>query len=217
MCKPPPDYDAIEQRMWRNNAQDLPQRLRTNEKNLLKRIATFISRFGFPESDVRDKIRSDDMFASHFAIEPRRQSFHEDIAAEWLDELDEIRNFQNLPSRGKKAYYITSDGEIRQGMKPAPSKSLDFTWITGNTRFYAAHKYTKESGGNQDSQFNEMRSLLEHYMKGMATNTVLIVIVDGAYYTPQRMSELHRFVRTNPPQSFAVPIQDVPSILAEYT
>ncbi len=216
MCKPPPDYDAIEQQMWRSNAKDVPERLRTNETNLLKRIATFISRFGFSESTVRDKIRSDDMFASHFAIEPRRQSFHEGIAAQWLEELDEIQNFQTLPKSGKRAYYITSDGEVRRGMKPAPSKSLDFTWVTGSTRFYAAHKYTKEGGGNQDSQFNEMRLLLEHFMKGMATNTVLIVIVDGAYYTPQRMAELHRFIRTNTPESFALPIQDVPYILSEY-
>jgi hypothetical protein len=216
MFRPPPNYDEIERKRWSANAKQVLNRLRDGEKNLLKRIATFIDRFGFPEADVKEKIRSDSMFAAHFAMEPRRQGIHEKMAAQWIQDLDEVQDFKTLPKSGQRAYYITSDGEIRLGMKPAPSKSLDFLWKTGDTTFYAAHKYTKEGGGNQDSQFIEMRNLLQHFMTGVATDSVLMVIVDGPYYTENRMKDLRRFARTTAPCSYAIPIQDVPTILKEY-
>lgn len=216
MSKPPPDYDAIEKKLWKKNAGEVNARLDDNDPDLLQRIKTFIWRFGFGEHKVREKIQADKMFASHFAKEPRRQGFHEKVAAQWIKELDAVDNFQVLPKYGKNAYYITSDGEIRSDMDSRPSKSLDFRWDTGRTKFFAAHKYTKEGGGNQDSQFLEMKNLLLKFMVGAAEGCVLLVIVDGPYYTETRMAELRHFARTNAPKSFAGAIQDVPSILSQY-
>lgn len=214
MRKPPPDYTALEREAWKKNASQVVARLDDEEPNLLKRIALFVRRFGFPVHEVRRKIRSDSMFRAHFAIEPRRQGFHEKVASKWIQSIPGVRDFRVLPKSGRNAFYITSDGEVRQGLRKPPSKSLDFTWRSNGLQFYAAHKYTLEGGGNQDSQFNEMRSLLEHFQKAHADpDTVLFVIVDGPYYTDAKMVQLRRFVRSSPPFSYAVPIEDLPGTL----
>ena len=151
------------------------------------------------------------MFAAIFAIEPRRQGMHETAAAEWIAGLPKIQDFKVLPKAGAQAVYVTSDGYVRKGMKVG--KSLDFTWRVGKTQFYAAHKYTKVGGGNQDSQFNEMRELLERFLRGTeSASTVLVVIVDGPYYTEARMRTLRRFVRDRAPRSYAIPIEELPDL-----
>lgn len=218
MRRPPPDYDKIEQKKWRENAKKVVSRLDNRDRNLAKRIQTFVSRFGYPRNQVEAKIRRDRLFASHFALEPRRTGLHENVAAKWINELDAVSNFETLSKSGKNAYYVTSDGEIRKGMEHPPTKSLDFMWTTGNTLFFATHKYTKESGGNQDSQFKEVRHLLELFQKGnISGDIVLIAIVDGPYYNSRRMDDLRRFTRERQPLSFAIPIEELPSLLDGFT
>ncbi len=217
MQKPPPDYENIEQREWRRNAGQVVSRLNERDRNLAKRIQTFISRFGFPRNQVEDKIRVDKLFAAHFALEPRRTGLHESVAAEWIKELDTVSEFETLPKSGRNAFYVTSDGEIREGMEHPPTKSLDFKWVTGNTLFFASHKYTKESGGNQDSQYKEVRYMLELFQKGNISGDVAIVaIVDGPYYDSRRMEDLRRFTRDRKPMSFAISIEDLPSLLNRF-
>ena len=216
MRKPPPDYTEIERAAWKTNASRVVQRLNQDEPNLRKRIASFVRRFDFRDGEVRRKIVRDELFRAHFAMEPRRQGIHEKAAAEWLRSLPEIHDFIVLRKSGPNAVYITGDGEVRKGLSKRPSKSLDFSWQTHGRQFYAAHKYTLEGGGNQDSQFIEMRNLLEHFQKANAApDIVLLAIADGPYYTVAKMNDLRRFVRTSAPFSYALPIQDVPGILEE--
>ncbi len=211
MHKPPPDYEAIERERWQANLGEVPARLKAGDPYIAARIDTFIERFGFDPAAVEAKIRSDRMFASYFAIEPRRQGIHENVAAEWIAELPEVEDFEVLPKAGKQALYVTSDGYVKKGMEIG--KSLDFSWRVGEAQFYAAHKYTKASGGNQDSQFKEMQELLKRFLHGAeSASTVLVVIVDGRYYTEARMRTLRRFARNNAPRSYAIPIEELPDL-----
>jgi len=218
--KPPPDYEKLELMAWSKNADEVSDKLSKNDKNILKKIRQFHLNFGFPEDEIKGKINKDPMFAAHFAVEPRRQNIHEMIAVEWLRGIDGIDSFQKLPNSTKNSLYLTSDGDIRSGSEfrresPKPGKSLDFKWITGETTFYASHKYTKESGGNQDSQYNEMKELLGKFLR-CSEPCALIVIVDGAYYTQSRMNELNKLVRKTDPKSFACPIDGVQDIIPDY-
>lgn len=217
MSKPPPDYLKIEVDLWRENATHVVHRLETAEPNLIKRIETFIWRFGYTFADIAHQIRNNPMFASHFAVEPRRQRIHERIAAQWIEELDDVQGFQQLPSKGNKAWYVTGDGELRQGFtRRRPSKSLDFSWLTGSWRIYASHKYTREEGGNQDNQFREVASLLRNFQQGRADdNIILVAIVDGPYYTPVRMHELRQNTRDHLPFSYALPVEEIPPLLTK--
>lgn len=216
---PPPDYEALEQQQWLENAKEVVDRLDKNDINLMNRIKTYVWRSEYDLEQTKNKIREDPMFAAHFAKEPRRTGMHEAIAGEWLRGLPMITNFRTLPKSGKDAIHIDSDGGLRENMPHAPSKSLDFQWRTGKFTIYASHKYTKEGGGNQDSQFREMRELLRKFQVGGVNSNfiALLVIVDGPYYTTARMNDLLKFARTQPPLSSAMPIQGVPAWLQELT
>ena len=216
MQKPPPDYDEEEQRAWRKSVQEVQGRLELGEDNLFKRIELFARRFECEANVVAEKIRNDPMYAAHFAKEPRRTRLHSKMAAEWLRRLEQVHEFQTLSSSGKNALYITSDGEIRKGMKNPPSKSLDFNWKTGTTTIYASHKYTRESGGHQDSQYNEMQKLLNQFQNCSDQTCALFVIVDGPYYTEGKMANLKNRTRSHPPRSYATHIEGVPDILNSY-
>lgn len=207
----PPDYEKIESRMWKKHAKEVVGRLVAEEQNLLRRIKTYSNRFGYSDTSVRDKIKTDKMFAAHFAKEPRRTNFHEKEAMRWLDKVSAIENIERLSPSGGNAFYITSDGNVEQGMNNPPTKSLDFRWRTDEYTVYASHKYTREGGGNQDSQFREVRRLLELFQKGNEKkSTILLAIVDGPYYNDAKMDDLKRFWRHTPPLSDVMPIQEVP-------
>jgi len=213
--KPPPDYEGIEQAAWRENAGAVPSELQSNSKRLLTRIRAFIARFGFPEDAVKAKLRDDAMFAAHFAKEPRRTGLHEKCAAQWIKTLPTVTGFRILPKNGPDSIYITRDGNINHGaLGNRPGKSLDFTWLTGNTTCYAMHKYTKESGGHQDSAHIEMVDLLRNFMSCNVRTCVLFVIADGPYFVGQKMADLRNYLRTSPPRSYALSIDELPGILA---
>ena len=215
----PPDYEAIEADAWTSNALDVRDRLLNNDKFLNRRIATFVARFGYETAQVREKILTDQMFAATFTKEPRRQGIHENSAAQWLNQLPSVQGFERLPQGGSRAWCVSVDGGIRMARDnpDTASKALDFKWITGETTFWAMHKYTRESGGNQDSQFREMKDLLRNYMQHWRRTDALLVIVDGPYYNQSRMAELKFLERKQSPKSFATPIAAVPSILRSYS
>ena len=215
--KLPPDYKAIEKRLFLESKANVLNALNAEGSGIEQRIKTFCDNFGFDKSDVAQKIRADDMFAAHFAKKPKGMGFHEKVAGEWLNETLGLE-VTTLPKSGKNALYVTSDGvitEINEGETP-PSKSLDFMWEKNGITFYAMHKYTEQSGGSQDNQFNEMVKTLQNFLRATNRTKRLIVIVDGPYYNSQRMSKLKDQERAATPQSYAVHIQDVPEIMKNY-
>ena len=213
----PPNYENQEKRIWRKNAEEVVSKLDDRDKYILRKIDLYSWRFGVTKSEIEEEIRHNYMFANWFAIEPRRQGLHEKTAATWLQKhKDFIHDFLILPKSGGEAVFVTSDGEIRKikESKAKPSKTLDFKWRTGEYEVFAAHKYTKESGGNQDSQFNEIRDLLGKFQKGSEKkNRVLLAIVDGAYYTDSKIEKLTKMTRDKPPKSYVANIGQVIDIL----
>jgi len=218
----PPDYEKVEREQWRRAQEEVAKEARSPTARLLGRVATFISRFGYPKKAVLEKIREDSMFAAHFAKEPRRTGLHEAVAAKWIKALPYVQEFQILSKGGANAVKVTSDGNLETGSKgkTLPGKSLDFRWTTGDTAFYAMHKYTKQGGGNQDSQYQEMIELMKRFHHCRDTGVVLVVIVDGEYYQEKdaaRLSELQRHQRTIAPKSYALSIGELPGVLEEYS
>lgn len=213
----PPDYGGIEAAMWLENATQVIPRLDKKDSDLLKRIKTYASRFDYESHEVEEKIRTDTMFAATFTKEPRRQSFHESVAQEWLQRELKIE-IESLSAGGEKSVYVTSDGVVTPlpGERRKPSKSLDFRWIYKGVTFYAMHKYTKEGGGNQDSQFREMGDLLRNFQSASNPGIALIIIVDGAYYTKSKMDILRNLTRVHHPKSYAAHIENVPEIMDSY-
>jgi len=152
----------------------------------------------------------------------RRTGRHEAIAAKWIEQLDWVNNFIVLPKTGKNAVKVTSDGNIESETetRKIPGKSLDFKWKTFKTTFYAMHKYTKEGGGNQESQYKEMLELMDRFLKCRRhKNIALIVIVDGGYYQQtgkKRLLELKSHEKRQKPFSYAMTIGDLPNVLMRH-
>jgi len=131
--------------------------------------------------------------------------------------MEHVSSFEKLPAVGANALYLNRDGQFvtrRQlGQAPKPSKSLDFKWNTKGIRCLAAQKYTKEGGGNQDSQFNELEQLLRNYLQRTNNGMALFVLVDGAYYNEDRLGQLHALVRERRPKSYVTSVNSLQGIL----
>ena len=206
--------------MWRENAKDVPRQIAAEERGMMKRVRTYCGRFGYEMQKVKDKINNDGMFAAWFSKTPSKQGMHEKIAAEYLEKINCINNFEILPKGGNEALFINAKGKILQrGAKSdtsaQDSKSLDFCWNTGGFICYASHKYTHESGGSQDHQFRDQKRFLENFRNHENKKAVCFAICDGAYYGQEKMRELGAVTRKEPPLSFAAHIEEVEEILLE--
>lgn len=158
------------------------------------------------------------MFAAKFSREPRRMNIFEKEAANWIEQLTDVRSFKKLAAYVKNAYYVNGDGCIVKGIKKAPTKSLDFYWETGSYRFYATHKLIRESGGHQDGSFREVRHAMELFQKaGAEDNMVFVAIMDGPYFNDTKMNDLNRFSRQQEPKSIALNIGKLSNLLREYS
>lgn len=133
--------------------------------------------------------------------------------------LDRYLNSKKLKANGPDALYLNAAGQFVSGASlgraPKPSKSIDFQWRTGNLTCYAAQKFTKEVGGNQDNQFNELERLLQDFRSCEVRSVAFFVVVDGPYYTPQRIRQLRQLIRTESPFSYVTGVEGIPRILAE--
>lgn len=209
----PPDYVAIERNLWHVNARNVEVLAAHRDRNLMKKTATYSWRYGVDESAILEKILSDRMFANLFAIEPRRQGLHERIAAERVGELPNVESFAVLPKAGPASVHITSDGQLQTLNARSQLKSLDFQWQPGGWHCFATHKYTREGGGNQDSQFKEVVRTMRNFMQGQANDeVVLFAILDGPYFSQAKMDEVGRYARAAPPFSLAISIGELPGL-----
>ena len=218
-----PDYEQAVQNRWRANMRSVRHHLNEfgpNRDNLERKIATFAWQFGYEPDDIRKRIVEDDMFCATFAVNPRRQNLDEDTALQWLKGLREVCDCKKLPAAGRDAHYVSRDGDIRTGRNfhgQRPSKSLDFTWKTGSTRFYAMHKRTTGgSGGAQDNVRQEVRKVLENFRGCTAEGQVLVAILDGDYWEAAKLDEMQQLAREHPPRSYVAPASAVPTILKSY-
>lgn len=215
------DFEYFERVACQENLMNVRQEVQQRAPRLRKRILHFSELFGIPEQSYWDALEVDPSgpLASTLAREARRQNIHEKEAAKYVSELDFVANFEKLKASGPNALYLNRDGQLQTGDQlknvRKPSKSLDFRWITNGLHCLAAQKYTKEGGGNQDSQFNELVQLLQNYAVRTNNGVALFILVDGAYYNEARLAKLFGLVRTKPPKSYVTSVNSLQDVLRE--
>lgn len=171
----------------------------------IKKVKNFAEKFNIDEQKIIKKYKSDEVFSLFFVKDPLKQSFHEKTAATFIESLNiklninMFQNFQNLPTSGKDALYVSNgnviDYNTRQGK--SDGKSIDFYWEyqykNKKVKFYASHKYTEVSGGSQDNQRNDVESFMEGARSNRSNNEMFYAITDGDYYTDilDDLNELH--------------------------
>lgn len=216
---PPLDFAANEQRINQLNLDEVENEVANRSNRLAVRIQHFSDQFGIPTDEFWAALEADPQgpLAATLAKEARRQNIHEKAAAAYVAQLLHVQRFQSLPSTGPNALYITGDGQFitkaALGNAPPPSKSIDFQWQTGGITCYAAQKYTREGGGNQDNQFNELESLLRNFLPRVNNDVALFALVDGPYYTEARLNHLRGLRRLQTPFSYVVSVNNLLPIL----
>lgn len=217
----PLDFEANERQINQNNLAEVEEEIAERSERLTTRINHFSTQFGIPEEDFWRDLEANPAgpLAATLAREARRQNIHEQAAAQYIDELPYVEDFQSLPSHGPNALYVTGDGQIvtgaNLGAAARPSKSIDFQWQTGGITCYAAQKYTKAGGGNQDNQFIELETLMANFLPRRNNDTALFVLVDGPYYTEARLAQLRGLVRMQTPFSYVTSVNHLLPILQQ--
>ena len=213
------DFEAIEHQQNLANRAEMALEIAERSERLRTRILHYAGQFDVPEADFwRDlDANPNGPLAAVLAREARRQNIHEKSAADHIQELPYVAQFLKLPSSGGKACYINANGQFVTGGDLAgadrPSKSIDFRWLTGTVTCYAAQKYTREGGGNQDNQFNEIESLLQNFLPRRNNNVALFILVDGPYYTEGRLGHLRGLTRLQNPRSYVASVNELVPIL----
>ena len=215
----PLDFEAIEHQQNLMNLADMADEIGRKSERLRTRILHFSRQFDIPEEDFWNDLSAnpDGPLAAVLAREARRQNIHEQAAAEYVGSLPYVEDFRKLPSSGPNACYFNRDGQLvtkaQLAGARAPSKSIDFQWRTGSVSCYAAQKYTKVGGGNQDSQYNEVQSLLQNFLQRINNNVALFILVDGPYYDGPKLARLRALVRTQSPKSYVASVNELVPIL----
>ena len=185
-----PDFEKEFLEQQKQNNELVTDQVAQRNENMMKKIQTYCERTGYDFDDVVKKINSDEMFAITFATDPARQNLYENLAGDYIKSIEFITNFQKLPHSGKGAKYIIKgsviDGETKSDSGGATeAKSIDFYWEYQDKKFYAFHKYTRESGGAQDNQYSDMKSFIENANNSANPTHFFFAIADGAYFDTQ--------------------------------
>jgi hypothetical protein len=137
--------------------------------------------------EIKELILENDLVASFFAKDPSRQNFTEKIISKTIKSIEGVENFEDLPS---STYWYLVDGKVvKLKSRPIGIKNIDYIFSFRGKRFVCTQKYTKDAGGAQDNQFNDIVSFLQQSLN-MEEGTIAVAIVDGAYYTKEKIEKL---------------------------
>lgn len=185
------DYREEERLARQRNIRELVDLLSNNTVPhwLNIKIEGFCDRNGFDFDFIKYKILNDPVFAVSFIKDPTKQSFHQNLAVEFMKNLPNVSDFQLLPNKGPGSIYVIS-GMIQtadqRSQSSDSSRSVDFVWTYTNPigekiQCYASHKYTHEDGGHQNQQFAEIKKFMEEGRKHIKHH-YFYAICDGRFY-----------------------------------
>lgn len=196
-----------------------------NTQDMIIKITNWANKFGYDFDTIKEKIKSDEIFRCVFIKDPAKQNLYQNIAAEFISNIKNVKNFQTLPQGGSNAIYVIN-GNIFKGNnlpnKNQDAKSIDFYFEYFNYKFYVSHKYTKDEGGAQDNQYKDLQHFLKNACDCNEKNTIFIAISDGEYYQrkdsktkdPSRIERLKRL--TDNKTVFVITINELEHLLEKY-
>ncbi len=202
------DFEDIKIKMRKDNIDELRNSI--NEKWVEIKIKNYLERFPFLDltyEDVVNEIMSNDLVASFFAKDPNKQNITEKTIANIIKNLNFVSNFQNYNS---KTEIFVVNGEI-VNKRALGVKSMDYSFVSKNITYYVTQKYTKGKGGSQDNQFHDVVSFLQNCKNNKLTDTAFLAIVDGDYYTEEKIKTLQELTTFN---SFVLSISQLEDFLS---
>ena len=217
----PLDFEGLEHERNMQNFLAMEREIEEQSDRLTERIVQMSLRFGVPEEffwmDLRENPQGS--LAATLTLQARRQNIHETSAAQFMLGMNHVLDLKVPPHShsARNPLFVNEGGQIISENDldggPRPSAPIDFQWKTGNVSCYGAQKYTKEGGGHQDGQYNELVRLLGNFHKHTDTGSALFVIIDGPYFDQGRVEKLKVLERTEKPRSYVLSINDLQQTL----
>jgi hypothetical protein len=167
-----------------------------NDKWIKTKIENYLNRNYYLDltiEDIKKRILEDDLTASFFIKDPKTQNFTEKLIADKVKKISIIENFKNYSSNVKLFLY---DGEV-QSERNYNLKSIDYSIKCKGKRIYITQKYTTGNGGSQDNQFIDVLNFLEKSKIKKGSNLIAMALVDGSYYTKDKLDKLKQYENEN--------------------
>lgn len=168
---------------YKKNMQDVPNLLATKDESLLDKIIKNSIKYSIDEGFIKEQINNKNPIAlAFFCINPTRQNIFEKVAADFLKKQDSIKSFKKLSNNAK---FVVNGVVIEKiDLKTYPlAKTIDFEWRYNEFTIYASHKYTKDSGGAQDNQYNDVKNFIKQARDfSKHKKTKFLAICDGKFY-----------------------------------
>lgn len=197
------DYDQAFKEQLSKNVEAFKADIQNGHN--LDRLINFAQRYGLDVNDVIYKAQNDDVFALGFVKDPARQNFHENFAAEYIKNLPSVTAFEQLPKGGRNAKTVISGMVVdylqaQQTHKKQKTIDFEFNIVNSDNRLikvYASHKYTKDSGGAQDNQYENLINFMEHAKDNRDKDVYFLAICDGPYFQKTDAHGLSKIERLN--------------------
>ena len=193
-----PTYEQYEQLIavalrtaWETNICQAREALKSRESWILDKIFSAAERYDMDAEAILREAQIGEYATATLAVDPKRQKFHENFALEWIRKIHGVSTVRKPEQERlflRETGMIVSANQYAQqgGKRPSNTKNIDFTWQFRGVQFLATHKYTKESGGSQDHQYEELERFVingrdfsgQYEGKG----TFLLALADGPYY-----------------------------------
>ncbi len=146
------------------------------------RIRSYCMDGGYDESEVREKIKNDEMFRWLFVKDPIRQNVHESLFLKFVGRMAGVHDAQKITGVRLYEGKILTGGEVKHlGVEP-PCKRINLHWEYKGCRFYAYHKYAGDTGGHQDNQYHNLKCFITEANKVGESKTVFLAIADGEFW-----------------------------------
>lgn len=185
----------------RKNIANLRNNINSNSIN--SRIMKHCQKFGRNFKKIKNKILVDDNFADLFIPVLAKQNFFELETFRYLHD-DLHYPIHKMAPNGKEALYL-SGGRIVSNPTINSTKSFDYKLMEKRSTTFISQKYINEGGGSQDNQFNDIKYFLIQANKYFnadrgdlfKSNIKFMAIVDGEYFTKDKMNILNTLKRKN--------------------
>ena len=194
------DYQSVFNRKRQENLQIVKSQIRDGvvvDEELSKKISNHVERWSgiITEEDVINDFMRTRTVPTFLAKDPGKQNLTEQIAKEYLERFPEIETVNILNKSGHNSWCIIEGRlDLRDNFTASQikgHKTIDFKIkLTNGKYIMAAHKYTKETGGAQDNQRNDLLNFAKNADQYTGNEYLFAAIGDGEYYSENKLRSM---------------------------
>ena len=166
-------------------------------ENFREKNMTEIERDEKSVEDILEDIKTNMMTRAFFRKTTTRQNIGEITQIEWIKRF--VPDITKLNANVGGKYISGGEMHVVASKVDRPENSTKtFDTYSASTNTYGVLKLTKQAGGSQDNQYNDVKSFIRHIVSYFEANLESTekfkFYLDGAYYTSNKRSELNRMI-----------------------